>query len=90
MSRTKPPLPGCHPTVARVFTELQAQGLTQSFLARRSGVSELTLTDWKHRLADPRLANLEACLNALGYRLSVEPIPDNDVKGSVLSRASVS
>lgn len=86
----KPPLKGCHPTVHALFQHAGEKRMSQAALARRSGVSEMTLTDWKHRCADPRISYLEACLNALGYRLTVEPIPDNDVKGAVLSGASLS
>jgi len=49
------------------------QGLTQTELAHRSGVSLPTVQNLEAGRANPTLATLQAVLNALGLELSLEP-----------------
>ena len=46
-------------------------------LADRSGVPAKTIRNWKQREYNPQLSNLEAVLGVLGYRLTVERIPED-------------
>ncbi|WP_371825734.1 helix-turn-helix transcriptional regulator [Nonomuraea turcica] len=50
------------------------RGLTQKQLAALAGVSDRTIRQWEQGLKDPRLPNFVACLEALGARLTVEPL----------------
>ena len=59
-----------HPLV-RQMTEIQnAEQMGMLDLAERSGVNKNTLSEWRKRVT-PSVANLEACLNVLGYELVI-------------------
>lgn len=70
-----------HPLLRLMFEKMAEQQLTLGELSRRAGVSYASLHDWRRGggLArprySPRLENLEACLNVLGYRLAAEERP---------------
>lgn len=66
----------CHPLVKALFTEMQEQQCSVLDMAERSGVNKNTLKDWRNR-SNPRVHDLEACLNVLGKTLTV-----SSVKGS--------
>mgnify|MGYP001080586753 CR=1 FL=1 len=59
---------GCHPLVRELFEEMHAQRCGARDMADRSGVNVNTLKDWRTR-TQPRIADLEACFNVLGYTL---------------------
>lgn len=62
-----------HPFVRRMFEEMLVQGITLEQLADRAGLHHGTIRDWRSR-GKPVLPNIEAVINALGYRLVWEPI----------------
>lgn len=62
-----------HPLV-RQMTEIQNTvrcGIAD--LADRSGVSKTAIHNWRHSNV-PRVSDLQACLNALGYELVIRRI----------------
>ena len=59
-----------HPFVRRIYQEMVAQQTTASDVAERSGVGRDTIRSWRGRNS-PTLANIEAVLGALGYRLEI-------------------
>lgn len=63
-----------HPIIARVFAEMQGQQITYEALAGQAELSMQTLFMWK-KGRDARLQNIEAVLNALGYRLVIDRLP---------------
>ncbi len=62
-----------HPLVKRLFELMQHERIGVLDMAARAGVNGNTLRDWRNRTL-PNVANLDACLNVLGYRLTVEEI----------------
>ena len=57
-----------NPLVVQLFEIINHEGCTMQELTARSGVARSTIGNW--RLGkDPRLANFEAAIGALGYRL---------------------
>jgi hypothetical protein len=67
--RTKAPK-HVHPLVELIFKEMAWQELSRPKLARLAGIAENTIQNWR-RCATPNLQNVEACLNVLGYELTV-------------------
>lgn len=62
-----------HPLVRQLFEIMQRERLGVLDMADKSGVNKNTLKDWRTRSV-PTVANLDACLHVLGYRLTVEEI----------------
>lgn len=62
-----------HPLVKRLFELMAYEQIGVLDMSARSGVNSNTLRDWRGRTL-PNVANLDACLNVLGYRLTVEEI----------------
>ena len=60
---------------SRIQEVRRLQGLTQTDLASRSGVSLPTIQNLESGRANPTLATLSALLNALGLELSSQPRP---------------
>lgn len=64
-----------HPLVGRLVREMIRVGMSENEMGRRSGVNRQTLNRWRLR-TNPRITDLEACYNVLGYTL--EPIRKKD------------
>lgn len=62
-----------HPLVREMYELMNRERVGLNDLAWRSGNHKDTLSSWRRRGA-PRVDMLEAALNVLGYRLSIEPI----------------
>lgn len=62
--------PHAHPLVRRLYQEIIRQQVPVAILAKKSGVSRQTIREWRTRLR-PKLDDLEACFNVLGYELAV-------------------
>lgn len=62
-----------HPLVKRLYEEMLEQRVGLADLAERSGVDRNTINAWRNRQS-PNVANLEACFNALGRRLTDVPM----------------
>jgi hypothetical protein len=67
-------LPGAHWMVRKLFKEAYLQSLTVAQLGIKSGVAEKAIRQWG-RKRKPGLHNIEACLNAVGYRLTLQRMP---------------
>lgn len=76
--------PGVHPLVKKMFRIMEREKMTATLLAERAGVCVSGIHEWrkaysrsakkKHRAHTPRLVQLEACLQVLGYRLAIKEI----------------
>lgn len=64
-------LQNLHPAVQFLFEEMAFQRRHGTEVMTRAGMGQSAATDWK-RGVDPHISNLEAALNVLGYRISVE------------------
>ena len=61
----------CHPLVKELFLEMRKQRLGVVDMADKTGINKNTLKDWRTRTM-PRIADLEACFNVLGYTLGMK------------------
>lgn len=64
-----------HPFVRHLYRLMNNQRTTMLEVAERSGLRRQTIWDWGNRV-DPRVSDLDAALQTLGYRLRVEAIPE--------------
>ena len=71
----KPKLPqsGAHPLVHFLWSQIIEQQTSQEDVAARSGVSSSAMRKWRRVNRVPRLSEIEAVLNALGFNLAVVP-----------------
>ena len=70
----KPP-DRAHPLVRQMFDEMNEQQCSQQTMSERSGINKNTFRSWRTK-AVPRIDDLEACLNVLGFEIVVRPIKD--------------
>lgn len=64
-----------HRCVRFLFDEMFKQRMTQADLADRTGIAYDTLKHWR-LYTMPRISDLEAALNTLGYELTVRKVKD--------------
>jgi len=64
----------CHPFVRFIFRRMNSDNVTFRQLGKRSGVDASTIHQWDNM--NPRIHNIEAVLNALGYCLKIVPLED--------------
>lgn len=57
-----------NPLLIQVFTEMRRRNMSIVEMSRRSGVSETTIRRWLERRS-PRLHNLQAVVNTLGWEI---------------------
>jgi len=67
---------GAHPFVRWVWEEINRQKCSQFDVEKRSGVSASAMRKWRLVNRNPRITELEAVINALGYKLVIKV--DND------------
>ena len=68
----------CHPLVRQLFEIANRERATMKEIAGRAGmVPYQTLSNWRYG-SSPQLQNFEAALNALGYKLRVVPIREDE------------
>ena len=65
-----------HPAVRFVFEEMNRQRCGFADMRDRSGVCKETIRSWRTRNG-AQVQNVEACLNVLGYTLTVGRLPDD-------------
>ena len=63
------------PTVQSLFKIAREKNMTQNEMSRQTGIVATTLKSWRIR-NQPRITDLEAALNALGYELEVVRIQE--------------
>ena len=63
------------PVVQSLFKIAREANMTQKELAEKTGIVATTLKSWRMR-NQPRITDLEAALNALGYELKVVNLPE--------------
>ena len=65
------------PFLRFLFAEMDAQGITDKELAKRTGVCDATIRGWRTRTT-PRLMDMEAALNAIGFELKISVLAKKD------------
>lgn len=66
-----------HPLIRRLYEEMSYQQLGVTDTAERAGVARETIKGWRKNHC-PRIGELEACFNVLGYTLKPTRMKDND------------
>jgi transcriptional regulator with XRE-family HTH domain len=61
-----------HPLVRWMWKQMNKQLASQEDVAKRSGVSSSAMRKWRVGVRSPRVMELEAVINALGYKLTVK------------------
>lgn len=61
----------CSPVMHRLFALVDAQRCGMEAIAERTGIAKDTISQWRRGMYAPKLANIEAVLASLGYRLEV-------------------
>ena len=59
--------PGIHPLIRKLLLDIHERGLSITSVARAAGISNKTLRNWQVGSTSPRIGDLEAVLNTLGY-----------------------
>lgn len=72
--RTKEPAKGraVHPFVRWIWRQMNHQRASQEDVATRSGVASSTMRKWRQGINSPKLADIEAVINALGAKLTIK------------------
>lgn len=78
--RAKEPVKGkaIHPSVRWVWRQMNAQRASQQDIALRSGVSSSAMRKWRDGINAPKLADIEAVINALGGKLVIRMNEDDN------------
>lgn len=58
-----------HPFVRFIWRKMNEELWGQEDLAKRAGVASSTMRKWRSGERNPRISELEAVINTLGYRL---------------------
>jgi hypothetical protein len=64
-----------HPIVRELYRQMNRQQTTMLEVAERSGLRRQTIWDWANRV-NPRLSDLEAALNVLGFELAIREMDE--------------
>lgn len=65
------PVSNTHPLVKWVWLEMQHQRVSQLEMERISGISPKLFNNMIRGISNPKLGDIEALVNALGYKLNV-------------------
>lgn len=63
---------GVHPFVRWIWKRMNLDEWTQEDLAKRSGVSASAMRKWRRGERNPRISELEAVINTMGFRLVIK------------------
>lgn len=61
-----------HPFIRFIFRKINEDLWNQEDLAKKSGVSSSAMRKWRNGARNPRIGELEAVINALGYNLVIK------------------
>lgn len=67
-----------HPLVRWIWLEINRQRASQEDVAARSGVASSTMRKWRTGVRSPRVLELEAVINTLGYKLTIRKNKDDE------------
>lgn len=68
---------GVHPFVRWIWRRINIDEWSQEDLAKKAGVSSSAMRKWRKGERNPRISELEAVVNAMGYRLKIVEGEDN-------------
>lgn len=62
---------GVHPIIRWIWKRVNQDNWSQEDLAKRSGATSSAIRKWRRGERNPRISELEAVVNALGYKLVI-------------------
>jgi len=62
---------GVHPIIRWIWKRINLDEWDQETLAQRSGVSASAMRKWRRGERNPRISELEAVVNTLGYKIVI-------------------
>lgn len=62
---------GVHPFIRWIWRRINIDEWSQEDLAKKAGVSSNTIRKWRNGERNPRISELEAVINAMGFRLVI-------------------
>lgn len=70
----KAPVDGAaiNPLIRWIWKKMNEEEWSQEDLAQRAGVSSSAMRKWRNGARSPRLSEIEAVVNALGWRIKLE------------------
>lgn len=69
----KEPPANVHPALRRIWLEIKLRNLSAASVAKAAGYDAKTVRNWWQGKTTPSLWDVEAVLNALGCKLTVDP-----------------
>ena len=61
-----------HPFIRFIWRKINEEMWSQEDLAQRSGISSSCMRKWRRGERNPRISEIEAVINALGYKLVIK------------------
>ena len=65
-----------HPFIRFIWRKMNEELWSQEDLAKRAGVTSSAMRKWRRGERNPRISELEAVINALGYNLIIRESND--------------
>lgn len=62
---------GVHPIIRWIWKRINLDEWSQEDLAKRSGVTSSAMRKWRRGERNPRISELEAVVNAMGYKIVI-------------------
>lgn len=62
---------GVHPIIRWIWKRVNLDEWSQEDLAKRSGVTSSAMRKWRRGERNPRISELEAVVNAMGYKIVI-------------------
>lgn len=69
---------GAHHLVKLIWKEINAQQASQQDVVDRAGINLRTMTKWRDGSRSPRMLEVEAVLNVLGFNLVARRVRDDE------------
>jgi ribosome-binding protein aMBF1 (putative translation factor) len=75
---------GVHPFVRWMWKRINADMWSQEDLAKRAGVSASAMRKWRNGARNPKISEIEAVINAMGYSLIIrEKVDASDYRNGL-------
>ena len=66
------------PIVAELFTVIKSANVLNQEISILSNVKEETMRRWRLGISSPTMADFDAVLNAIGYKLKLAPLDEDE------------
>jgi predicted transcriptional regulator len=66
------------PVMRELFNDMSDRVISQASVADAIGVSQVAMSHWRHGVTTPKLMDVEAFAEVMGYRMVLEKIQSSD------------